>query len=121
MGYWPSSLFDKLNYSASSVAWGGEVFAPPVAGITSTQMGSGHLPSEGYGKASYIRNIWVVDSNNYHEVPSHVGLIAMKPNCYNVMNGASSSWGTYIYHGGPGKNTKWSGMSFTEDEYPIVM
>ncbi|WVZ49344.1 hypothetical protein U9M48_000712 [Paspalum notatum var. saurae] len=105
LGYWPSSLFTNLANSASIIEWGGEVFSPD-AGQTSTQMGSGHLPEEGFRKASYIKNIQVVDGSNTLQSPSSLGLMASRPNCYNVQNGGASSgnWGTYIYYGGPGKN-----------------
>lgn len=103
MGYWPSSIFSYLQDSASSVEWGGEVFSPD-AGQTSTQMGSGHFPNEGFGKASHIKNMLVVDSSNTLRLPSGVNLLAEQSNCYNVQSGTSVDWGTYIYFGGPGKN-----------------
>ncbi|XP_037419456.1 uncharacterized protein LOC119284436 [Triticum dicoccoides] len=103
VGYWPSSIFSYLANSASSVLWGGEVFSPE-AGQTSTQMGSGHFPEEGLGKASHIKNIQVIDSSNNLKSPSDVGLIVEQRNCYNVQSGISSDLGNYIYYGGPGKN-----------------
>ena len=103
MGYWPSTIFTTLQNSASSVEWGGEVFSSD-AGQTSTQMGSGHFPNEGFGKASHIKNLLVVDSSNTLRDPSGVNLIAPDSNCYNVQSGTSSNWGRYIYFGGPGKN-----------------
>jgi hypothetical protein len=103
LGYWPSSIFTNLANSASSIQWGGEVYSPN-PGQTSTHMGSGHFPEEGFGKASYIRNIQVVDSFNTLIPPSDVALGAVQRNCYRVLNGTSSNWGTYIFYGGPGKN-----------------
>ncbi|CAN6363160.1 unnamed protein product [Urochloa humidicola] len=100
LGYWPSSIFTGLAISASLVEWGGEVYSPSMT----TPMGSGHFPEEGFGKASYIRTIQVVDSSNHLKSPKGVGLIAGNPNFYNVKSGVSSdNWGTYIYFGGPGK------------------
>ncbi|CAL4992520.1 unnamed protein product [Urochloa decumbens] len=100
LGYWPSSIFTRLTSSASAVEWGGEVYSPSMT----TPMGSGHFPEEGFGKASYIRTIQVVDSSNHLKSPNGVGLIAGNPNFYNVKSGVSSdNWGTYIYFGGPGK------------------
>jgi len=104
LGYWPTSIFSKLVGSAASVEWGGEVASSPDAGQTSTQMGSGHFPKEGFSKASYVKNIQLVDSTNNLKSPSHVNLLAKWPNCYNVQNGTSADWGTYIFYGGPGKN-----------------
>ncbi|KAL6600365.1 hypothetical protein ACP70R_045165 [Stipagrostis hirtigluma subsp. patula] len=104
LGYWPSSIFSNLADSASDVMWGGEVETQPNTGQTSTQMGSGHFPMEGFGKASYIKNIEVVDSSNKLKSPSGVYLRIEKPKCYNARNGTNSDWGTYIFYGGPGKN-----------------
>ncbi|KAF7076579.1 hypothetical protein CFC21_081209 [Triticum aestivum] len=104
VGYWPSSIFSYLANNASSVQWGGEVWSPD-AGQTSTQMGSGHFPEEGFGKASYIKNIHVVDSFDNLEPLSDVQVIATQKNCYNAENGFSSDMGTYIYYGGAGKNS----------------
>ncbi|CAN6373654.1 unnamed protein product, partial [Urochloa humidicola] len=80
LGYWPSSIFSYLSDSASTIQWGGEVYSPD-AGQTSTQMGSGHFPEEGFSKASYIKNIQVVDSSNSLKLPNGVGLIAERPSC----------------------------------------
>ncbi|CAL4982599.1 unnamed protein product [Urochloa decumbens] len=105
VGYWPSSIFTHLANSASYIQWGGEV-APSENGQTSTQMGSGHFPSEGFGKASYIRNIQTVDSSNTLSSANGLSLINPTPNCYNVQTGTSSSnWRTYMFYGGPGRNS----------------
>ncbi|CAL4990184.1 unnamed protein product [Urochloa decumbens] len=102
LGYWPSSIFTHLADSASAVSWGGEVDSPD----SSTPMGSGHFPDEGFSKASYIRNIQVVgSSNNLESLNAPLGLLATQPNYYNVKStGANSNWGTYIFYGGPGNN-----------------
>jgi hypothetical protein len=39
------------------VEWGSEVAAPPDPGQTSTKMGSGYFPTEGFRKASYNKDI----------------------------------------------------------------
>uniref|UniRef100_A0A0E0CDK4 Neprosin PEP catalytic domain-containing protein n=1 Tax=Oryza meridionalis TaxID=40149 RepID=A0A0E0CDK4_9ORYZ len=101
VGYWPSSIFTHLQTGvADTVEWGGEVNSPR----STTPMGSGHFPKEGFGKASYSKAIQVVDSSNNLKSPNGVSLIAPLPNCYSVMTGSSSttSWGTYIYYGGSG-------------------
>ncbi|CAN6373653.1 unnamed protein product [Urochloa humidicola] len=103
LGYWPSSILSYLADNASNITWGGEVYSHD-AGQTLTQMGSGHFPEEGLGRAAYIKNIQVVDSSNNIKSPKGVHLIAKQPNCYNVQSGNNSDWGTYIYYGGPGKN-----------------
>ncbi|OQU84026.1 uncharacterized protein LOC8070245 [Sorghum bicolor] len=104
LGYWPPSIFTNLANSAESIQWGGEVYSPNPASQTSTDMGSGHFPEEGFGKASYIRNIQVVDSFNSLISPNDVALGGAQRNCYRVLNGTARNWGTYIFYGGPGKN-----------------
>jgi len=81
VGYWPSTIFTSLQNSASSVEWGGEVFSPD-AGQTSTQMGSGHFPNEGFAKSSHIKNMLVVDSSNTLRSPGGVNLLATDSKCY---------------------------------------
>ncbi|KAG0470839.1 hypothetical protein HPP92_017539 [Vanilla planifolia] len=84
---------------------GGEVVnSEPNGEHTSTQMGSGHFPDEGFGKASYFRNIQIVDSSNNLKPPSGIGTYTEQDACYNVLCDQSSDWGNYFYYGGPGKN-----------------
>jgi Neprosin len=49
-------------------------------------MGSGHLPSEGYGKAAFVVNAKIVNKNNLVVTPDIESLltIAETPNCYQV-------------------------------------
>jgi hypothetical protein len=62
LGYWPSSIFTDLASNATTVSFGGEIYDSGQSGHhTTTQMGSGHFPSEGFGKASYFRNIQYMD------------------------------------------------------------
>ncbi|XP_047065639.1 uncharacterized protein LOC124673642 [Lolium rigidum] len=105
LGYWPSFLFSYLADSASMIEWGGEVVnTEPDGSHTSTQMGSGHFPEEGFGKSSYFKNIQVVDSTNNLKAPRGIGSYTEQSNCYDVQNGNNGDWGTYFYYGGPGKN-----------------
>ncbi|XP_010456495.1 PREDICTED: uncharacterized protein LOC104737949 [Camelina sativa] len=64
VGYWPSeisTLADHANYAQ----WGGEILNTQRLGRhTTTQMGSGHFPDEGFRRSSYFRNLEVVDNNN---------------------------------------------------------
>ncbi|CAH1419163.1 unnamed protein product [Lactuca virosa] len=58
IGYWPSFLFSHLQKEASMIQFGGEIVNSRSGGYhTSTQMGSGHFANEGFGKASYFRNL----------------------------------------------------------------
>jgi hypothetical protein len=106
LGYWPSTILTYLRTSATNIQWGGEVFSPNT-GQTATHMGSGHFPVEGYGKASYMRNLQVVDSLSTFRSPNVLGFGKLQPNCYNVQSGTDrANWGTYIFYGGPGKNPR---------------
>nr|XP_023898515.1 uncharacterized protein LOC112010406 [Quercus suber] len=107
VGYWPSSLFTYLANSATELTWGGEIYNSKIGGVhTKTQMGSGHFPNEGYGKASYFRNIQYVDSNGlFNDVePEDLTPDATKPSCYNInlQSDISGGSGTNFYFGGPG-------------------
>ncbi|CAN0890359.1 hypothetical protein LINGRAHAP2_LOCUS16390 [Linum grandiflorum] len=109
VGYWPSSLFSHLRSHASMVQFGGEIVNSRSTGVhTYTQMGSGKFGEEGYGKASYFRNVKTVDWDN-NLLPlsnNNLKVLADRPNCYDVKQGSSSDWGTYFYYGGPGRNVR---------------
>ncbi|XP_028773394.1 uncharacterized protein LOC114730478 [Neltuma alba] len=105
VGYWPASLFPLLSESATTVGWGGEVLNLGSNGQhTTTQMGSGHFPQEGYGKACFFWNIKVVNGNNQTVPPNNIRTRVDQPNCYNVQTGQSNDWGNYFSFGGPGRN-----------------
>ncbi|KAK9736069.1 hypothetical protein RND81_04G247800 [Saponaria officinalis] len=105
LGYWPSFLFSYLADTASMIEWGGEVVnSEPDGQHTATQMGSGRFPEEGFGKASYFRNIQVVDESNNLKAPKDIGTFTEQSNCYDVQTGSNADWGHYFYYGGPGKN-----------------
>jgi hypothetical protein len=107
LGYWPAFLFSYLVDSASMIEWGGEVVNSEAVGQhTSTQMGSGHFPGEGFGKASYFQNIQIVDGSNNLRAPKGIATFTEQSNCYDVQNGQNGNWGNYFYYGGPGRNPK---------------
>nr|XP_043607592.1 uncharacterized protein LOC122579476 [Erigeron canadensis] len=107
VGYWPAALFTHLQDHASMVQFGGEVVNSQASGShTATQMGSGHFSSEGFGKASYIRNMQVVDWDNSLIPLSNMKVLADNPNCYDIRGGINNVWGNYIYYGGPGRNSR---------------
>ncbi|KAL6005969.1 hypothetical protein ACLOJK_040014 [Asimina triloba] len=105
VGYWPTSLFKNLK-QANLIEWGGEVLNAAKDGAhTSTQMGSGHFPLEGLGKASYFRNILTVDRSNTFRAP--VGLVPFsdRPQCYDIRYDGSKigrDVGYFFFYGGPG-------------------
>ncbi|XP_052205089.1 uncharacterized protein LOC127809945 [Diospyros lotus] len=105
VGYWPSFLFTHLRDHASMIQFGGEVVnTNPSGSHTSTQMGSGHFPREGFGRASYFRNLQVVDWDNSLIPLSDLRVLADHPNCYDIQGGINAVWGNYFYYGGPGRN-----------------
>lgn len=107
VGYWPSFLFSHLRSHASMVQFGGEIVNNRASGFhTSTQMGSGHFAEEGFGRASYFRNLQVVDWDNSLLPLNNLHLLADHSNCYDIRQGRSNAWGNYFYYGGPGRNVR---------------
>ncbi|KAK4759347.1 hypothetical protein SAY87_022478 [Trapa incisa] len=107
VGYWPVELFTHLADHATMVEWGGEVVnSRPDGDHTSTQMGSGHFAGDGFAKASYFRNLELVDSDNSLTSVQDISTLAENTNCYDIKSSYSSDWGTYFYYGGPGKNSR---------------
>ncbi|KAJ9158667.1 hypothetical protein P3X46_024231 [Hevea brasiliensis] len=105
LGYWPASLFSYLADSATMIEWGGEIVNSEFDGQHSTtQMGSGHFPEEGFGKAGYFKNIQIVDGSNHLRAPEDLNTFTEQSNCYNVRNDNDGDWGNYFFYGGPGRN-----------------
>ncbi|KAI3826891.1 hypothetical protein L1987_00951 [Smallanthus sonchifolius] len=105
IGYWPASLFSDLSDSAPQIQWGGEVINLGVnRHHTTTQMGSGHFPVEGFGKASYIRNIETVDEFNTLSSPKDLNTYTPQQSCYDIVKGINENWGSHFFYGGPGQN-----------------
>ncbi|GAB4835453.1 hypothetical protein Ancab_000361 [Ancistrocladus abbreviatus] len=105
VGYWPAELFTHLADHATMVEWGGEVVNTWANGEhTSTQMGSGHFAEGGFGKASYFRNLEIVDSDNTLGSAQNIQILAENTNCYDIQSSYGNDWGTYFYYGGPGRN-----------------
>ncbi|KAJ8771807.1 hypothetical protein K2173_026984 [Erythroxylum novogranatense] len=107
VGYWPAFLFSHLRSHASMIQFGGEIVDFRSSGYhTSTQMGSGHFAEEGFGKASYFRNLKTVDWDNNLLPLTNLHLLADHPSCYDIRQGRNNAWGTYFYYGGPGRNVR---------------
>ncbi|XP_022131433.1 uncharacterized protein LOC111004647 [Momordica charantia] len=107
VGYWPSFLFTHLQDHATMVQFGGEVVNSSPSGFhTRTEMGSGHFAGEGFRKASYFRNLEVVDWDNSLVPLSNLVVLADHPNCYDIQGGVNTIWGNYFYYGGPGRNDR---------------
>ncbi|KAL9690900.1 hypothetical protein QQ045_011312 [Rhodiola kirilowii] len=85
VGRWPASLFKNLNEHADTIQWGGEIVNGDSKIHTATEMGSGHFPSEGVGKAAYMHSLQVKkQAINYGRYVNADSLIhsVTKPNCY---------------------------------------
>ncbi|XP_019418638.1 PREDICTED: uncharacterized protein LOC109329428 [Lupinus angustifolius] len=108
IGYWPSSLFTGLKSHAEKIEFGGEIVNREVNGHTTTKMGSGHFPEEGFRKAAYFKNLNFVNSvKQLFTIPvSKVQEYADRPNCYDIKVSSSKYLNTHFYFGGPGKSPK---------------
>ncbi|KAI3949476.1 hypothetical protein MKW92_042854 [Papaver armeniacum] len=110
VGYYPSSLFKELSKGESRAVWGGEITNWNSNGRhTSTQMGSGHFPSEGGLKtSSYFKWVQVVNENYMAEDPKNVVIQVTNPDCYGLRidDDHYDTNGYGFYYGGPGYNDK---------------
>ncbi|KAI3866210.1 hypothetical protein MKX03_005172 [Papaver bracteatum] len=110
IGYYPSSLFSELSNTATQIDWGGEITNEKSKGRhTSTQMGSGHFPSEGgLNIFSYFNWVQLVDENNLIKDPQYVKKSVTNPNFYNLQIDEDhyDTNGYGFYYGGIGYNDK---------------
>ncbi|ESQ47259.1 hypothetical protein EUTSA_v10028088mg [Eutrema salsugineum] len=105
VGYWPSLLFAHLQDGATIVQWGGEITnSKEGSQHTTTNMGSGHFAEQGFRKASYFRNLEIVDENDITKPPTNPYPRMTFANCYNVMQGIHPRDGIFFFYGGPGRN-----------------
>ncbi|KAL4282242.1 hypothetical protein GQ457_03G041320 [Hibiscus cannabinus] len=103
VGYWPGSIFTKSFEKAAKLYWSGEIVNSGSQGRhTSTQMGSGHFPSEG------IRNIRYVDETGAIQdaAPGNVAPLVSRPECYDLQMGNLKNYGIHFFYGGPGYSDK---------------
>lgn len=105
VGYWPAEIFTHLADRATMVEWGGEIVNTRAEKRhTSTQMGSGRFSEEGFGRASYFRNLELVDSENSLFSARDIATLAENINCYDIRDSYGDKWGAHFYYGGPGRN-----------------
>ncbi|KAG2305244.1 hypothetical protein Bca52824_033895 [Brassica carinata] len=106
IGYWPSTLFTHLQTGATEVQWGGEIAnKKDQPQHTTTKMGSGNFAQEGWKKASYFRNLEIIDEGEITRPPFGTAYTYMShESCYNIKPGIHNVWGLYFYYGGPGRN-----------------
>jgi hypothetical protein len=103
IGYWPSSLFTRISDKGDYSFWGGQAYGP-TASSDSPQIGSGHFASEGYGKASFMRNIQIVDERNQLITPNKNKALVGSSNLqkYTTDDYGVNNYGMHMYYGGPG-------------------
>ncbi|KAK1285923.1 hypothetical protein QJS10_CPB20g00471 [Acorus calamus] len=111
LGYWPGSLDPKFAGGADYVEYGGEIVDSGVAygtggPHTSTEMGSGHFPGEGEGKAAAFSKLQVMDEDDSgFKSPQDLTTYSRMPYCYDIsLRKTTSNWGVFFFYGGPGRN-----------------
>ncbi|MFI5180061.1 MAG: neprosin family prolyl endopeptidase [Thermoanaerobaculia bacterium] len=109
VGYYPNSLFNSqglADYSAE-IDFGGEIVNTSNGGLhTTTDMGSGHFPSEGLGFAAYARALqyWDLSGN----LLDATGLTRQVTDAsyydLSLHSSSDATWRQYFYFGGPGRS-----------------
>lgn len=115
IGYYPASLFgantdasNSLQQGADAINYYGEIYDSH-QNPTSTDMGSGSFPDQGYGKSAYIRNMVYTDTSGADKkYDGSRGIVVSDTNRYQLSADwqGTSSWGSYMYLGGPGAGGK---------------
>ncbi|RRT81911.1 hypothetical protein B296_00011873 [Ensete ventricosum] len=107
IGYWPTSLFDTLNDSATTAFFGGDVYSPVIheKPHPSTGMGSGGYANGHFAYAAYIRLPRVQYGSPQSRYPDPYGILTTQAGCYSAENYAERLWKEpRIYFGGPGRS-----------------
>jgi hypothetical protein len=107
IGYWPSSIYNTMKSGADIIEWGGEIVpSGAVVGHTTTAMGSGAFPNEGYPKSAFQRNLTYVDLQKNQYNADSLAKYVTNANCYDssIQQGDFNNWGTYFFFGGSGGN-----------------
>jgi Neprosin len=113
IGYYPAklfmgnqSVFSTLGDHADHIGFWGEVFdSDDITGRTSTDMGSGNFPVNGWTNSAYMHNLMVqtgrdgsmTDYNGNQIIESDTDMYRIETHFK-----SSDSWGSYFYLGGPG-------------------
>ncbi|XP_020884767.1 uncharacterized protein LOC9317944 [Arabidopsis lyrata subsp. lyrata] len=112
VGYWPREIFSSLADHGTKLDWGGEIIDSHSFGRhTKTQMGSGRFPEEGFGNASYVRNLEMVDDTNTLQ-PIEVKRYYSDGPYYSTKKLHTDEWGTHFFFGGPGLSLYFIYFSF---------
>ncbi|MQL78787.1 hypothetical protein Taro_011229 [Colocasia esculenta] len=110
MGYWPNQLVPSLAGGARRIDFGGEIAYIKSGAHTSTDMGSGHYPYEGFSKSSFFRKVEVLDPSYVYRNPEHASVSVDNGGCYDLEIGRKQDgpWGYFFFYGGPGRSEKCS-------------
>ncbi|CAN8274147.1 unnamed protein product [Cochlearia groenlandica] len=106
VGYWPATLFipEGLAKRAEYASWGGQAYSPSTE--KSPVMGSGHWPSEGFGKAAYVNDIKIIDGSGKVLDPESGRMKTRETDskCYKAVyvHEDKEPWLRAVYYGGPG-------------------
>ncbi|EOA34170.1 hypothetical protein CARUB_v10021672mg, partial [Capsella rubella] len=97
VGYWPSEIFtNSLADHAENVQWGGEIVNENISGLhTTTQMGSGYLPSS--NRAAYMRDLEIMVNTSHFQPITDLTTIETNSDYYKIKTTSDTSF-TY---GGP--------------------
>ncbi|CAN1168589.1 hypothetical protein LINPERHAP2_LOCUS27891 [Linum perenne] len=99
IGYWPAELFKNLKTTSKLIEWGGNVINTKVGRFqTASEMGSGHYPTEGFGKAAFFSKLGILNEDGEFVDADGVVVQATKPGCYNIdLNDKTENWGSYPF------------------------
>jgi neprosin-like protein/VCBS repeat protein/FG-GAP repeat protein len=107
VGYYPNSYYNSNGIAdkGASIDYGGEIVNDNVGGIhTTTDMGSGHFPSEGWQHSAYVRNLTYVDMSNVTRNSDGLSRSVTNSSLYDLSLyfSSDSNWTNYFFFGGPG-------------------
>src|ERR1035441_6351192 len=107
VGYYPNSLFSSWGIAdkGGEIEYGGEIVNTATGGRHSTTgMGSGRFPSEGWEASAFIKRIQYVDMNYAWQNATSLTRFVSNPSYYDLSlySTNDSNWAQYFYFGGPG-------------------
>ena len=107
LGYYPNGWFNSagLANKGDEINYGGEIVNDNNAGVhTTTQMGSGRFPSEGWQYSAFVKRIQYVDMNNISQDASSLSRSVSGASYYDLAlySISDTNWLNYFYFGGPG-------------------
>ncbi|KAL5978572.1 hypothetical protein ACLOJK_029689 [Asimina triloba] len=110
VGYWPISIFKDL-WTANTVTWGARVSLSYACDggadhhHSTTEMGNGHFPTEGFRKSAYVAGALYTGSDNEDHGPYDSYLVADNQYCYSYKDygmGCFDRFGDTFFYGGNG-------------------